>query len=74
LVWLLPLYKGAGTTCHPLAPNGFGETEIVGVYRERCTTFGTSTSQRRLGRVIHLPQTLLLTKFEANRLKSFCRP
>src|SRR5829696_8913962 len=56
LVCLLPLYKGAGTPCHPLAPSGFGETEVVGVYSRRSTTFGTSTSQRRLGRIIHAPK------------------
>src|SRR5215207_2951477 len=48
LVCLLPVYTRAGIPCHPLTPGGFGETEIVGVYRERCTTFGTSTSQRCL--------------------------
>src|SRR5918994_2857391 len=53
LVCLLPVYTRAGIPCHPLTPGGFGETEIVGVYRERCTTFGTSTSQSRLGRMIH---------------------
>src|SRR5918994_592756 len=56
LVCLLPVYTRAGIPCHPLTPGGFGETEIVGVYRERCTTFGTSTSQRRLGRMIHAPK------------------
>src|SRR5215207_2458260 len=50
LVCLLPVYTGFGTTCHPLAPGGFSGTDVVGVYSERCTTFGTSTSQRRLGR------------------------
>src|SRR5918995_4214206 len=56
LVCLLPVYTRAGIPCHPLTPGGFGETEIVGVYRERCTTFGTSTSQSRLGRMIHTPK------------------
>src|SRR5919112_4261621 len=56
LVCLLPVYTRAGIPCHPLTPCGFGETEIVGVSRERCTTFGTSTSQRCLGRIIHAPE------------------
>jgi hypothetical protein len=43
-------YKGFGIPCHPLGAGGFGGTDIVGVYSERCTTFGTGTSQRRLGR------------------------
>jgi hypothetical protein len=56
LVCLLPVYKGAGTPCHPLVPSGFGGTEGVGVYSGRRTTFGTSTSQRDLGRVIQAPK------------------
>src|SRR5918995_2892956 len=60
LVCLLPVYTRAGIPCHPLTPGAFGETEIVGVYRERCTTFGTSISQRRLGRLIpSLPNTVV---------------
>jgi hypothetical protein len=48
--------QGFGTPCHPLAAGGFSGTEVVGVYSERCTTFGTSTSGRRLGRVIQAPK------------------
>src|ERR687898_175835 len=60
LVCLLPVYTRAGIPCHPLTPGGFGETEIVGVYRERCTTFGTASSGRRPGRLIpSLPNTVV---------------
>ena len=64
-------YKGFGIACHPLAAGGFGGTEIVGVYSERCTTFGTSTSQRRLGRMIQGSQTLLLAMLDENQANSF---
>src|SRR5918994_7739202 len=60
LVCFLPVYTRAGIPCHPLTPGGFGETEIVGVYRERCTTFGTASSGRRPGRLIpSLPNTVV---------------
>src|SRR5829696_1663156 len=56
---LLPVYTRAGTTCHPLAPDGFSRTDVVGACGGTYTTFGTASSGRRMGRLIpSLPNTV----------------
>src|SRR5215210_7664434 len=47
---------GSMAPCHPLAPGGFSGTDVVGVYSGKYPTFGTSTSGRRLGKVIQAPK------------------
>src|SRR5918992_3014350 len=76
---LLCRYTRAGSTCHPLAPGGFSGMDVVGVYSGSCTTFGTSTSQRHLGRVIQVPKdccsrcSILIGPRDAKRPKPFRR-
>src|SRR5215211_1520376 len=57
----------------PLLPADVSERKLWG-----CTVGGAphlaQAPRKGAWVVIQVPQTLLLTKFEANRLKSFCRP
>src|SRR5215210_2470664 len=66
---------GSMSPCHPLAPGGFSGTDVVGVYSGKYPTFGTSTSGRRLGKVIQAPKhccsrcSMLIGPRNANRPK-----
>ena len=65
---LLPVYTGAGITCHPIAPSGFSGTDVVGVWARRYTTFGGGITP-----TVRLPEDVV-PKYDRSRCSLLTGP